>query len=166
MSDDSYHEKNYNDIYTNIVDISNDNHGTFETSQVGLPGVIRVDKMIHMDKKHVDIQTKTLEAKRELSDKREYKKSTTNRRADFEYLELDKVNFMKSMMLIIYILVVVGLAYTLFLSTDVDKRTKGIILAFFTLYPILFIPIILYFYNTLVYIVSLMTGNIYKKTDF
>jgi|AntAceMinimDraft_11_1070367.scaffolds.fasta_scaffold10454_3 uncharacterized Tic20 family protein len=99
-------------------------------------------------------------------DEKNYKKSTTNRRADFEYLELEKVNFMKSMMMIIYILVVVGLAYTLISSTEVDKITKGLILAFFTLYPILFIPITLYFYNTLVYVLSIMTGNIYKKTEF
>ena len=161
MSDDSYHEKNYNDIYTNIVDIGKTKkHGTLTFRKNGRP------KITNMDKKHVDIRTKSKEAKRELSDKIDYKKSTTNRRADFEYLELEKVNFTKSMMMIVYILVVVGLAYTLFLSTDIDKRTKGLILAFFVLYPVLFIPIILYFYNTIVYVLSLMTGNIYKKTDF
>jgi hypothetical protein len=135
MSDDSYHEKNYNDIYTNINDTD-------------------------------AIRSKALKAANELIKKKDYKKSTTNRRADFEYMELEKVNFMKSMMLILYILVVIGLAYTLFLNTDIDKRTKGLILTFFTLYPVLFIPIILYFYNTIVYVLSLMTGNIYKKTDF
>ena len=135
MSDDSYHEKNYNDIYTNINDTD-------------------------------AIRSKALKAENKLIKKKDYKKSTTNRRADFEYMELEKVNFMKSMMLILYILVVIGLAYTLFLNTDIDKRTKGLILAFFTLYPVLFIPIILYFYNTIVYVLSLMTGNIYKKTDF
>lgn len=152
MSDDSYHEKNYNDI---------------EKSANGLKTNWRyVFKQTHNIKQKNKIKSRAANAKHELSDKREYKKSTTNRRADFEYLELEKVNFTKSMMMIVYILVVVGLAYTLFLSTDIDKRTKGLILAFFTLYPVLFIPIILYFYNTIVYVLSLMTGNIYKKTDF
>jgi len=153
MSDDSYHEKNYNDIKNSANGL---NTGWMW---------YRYTRRHNMRKKR-QIKFKAKNAENELIKKKDYKKSTTNRRADFEYMELEKVNFMKSMMLILYILVVIGLAYTLFLNTDIDKRTKGLILTFFTLYPVLFIPIILYFYNTIVYVLSLMTGNIYKKTDF
>ena len=99
-------------------------------------------------------------------DKMKYKKSTTNRRADFESKELEKVNYIKSVMFIIYIIAVMGLVYTLYYSTGTSKRTKGLILAFFIVYPILFIPVILFFYDTLVYMLAVMTGNIYKKTEF
>ena len=96
----------------------------------------------------------------------DYKKETTNRRADFESKELEKVNYIKSVMFIIYIITVMGLVYTLYYSTGTSKRTKGLVLAFFIVYPILFIPVILFFYDTLVYMLAVMTGNIYKKTEF
>lgn len=95
-----------------------------------------------------------------------YKKKTTERRAEFESKELEKVNYIKSVMFIIYTITVMGLAYTLYYSTGTSKRTKGFILAFFIVYPLLFIPVILFFYDTLVYMLAVMTGNIYKKTEF
>ena len=94
-----------------------------------------------------------------------YKNSTTSRRAEFELLNLAKVNYIKSMLLIVYGLLVLWFAYTLFKNKDMKLQQKGILLGLMLVYPYIAPPLLIYLYETIMYMVALMTGEIYKKTE-
>jgi len=94
-----------------------------------------------------------------------YKNSTTRRRAEFELLNLEKVNYIKSVLLIVYGLLVLWFAYTLFKNKDMKLQQKGILLGLMLVYPYIAPPLLIYLYETMMYMVALMTGEIYKKTE-
>lgn len=94
-----------------------------------------------------------------------YKNSTTRRRAEFELLNLEKVNYIKSTLLIVYGLLVLWFAYTLFKNKDMKLQQKGILLGLMLVYPYIAPPLLIYLYETIMYMVALMTGEIYKKTE-
>jgi hypothetical protein len=101
----------------------------------------------------------------ELQGIKNYKNSTTRRRAEFELLNLEKVNYIKSMLLIVYGLLVLWFAYTLFKNKDMKLQQKGILLGLMLVYPYIAPPLLIYLYETIMYMVALMTGEIYKKTE-
>lgn len=94
-----------------------------------------------------------------------YKNSTMRRRAEFELLNLEKVNYIKSVLLIVYGLLVLWFAYTLFKNKDMKQPQKGILLGLMLVYPYIAPPLLIYLYETIMYMVALMTGEIYKKTE-
>ena len=101
----------------------------------------------------------------ELQDIKNYKNSTTRRRAEFELLNLAKVNYIKSTLLIVYGLLVLWFAYTLFKNKDMKLQQKGILLGLMLVYPYIAPPLLIYLYETMMYMVALMTGEIYKKAE-
>ena len=101
----------------------------------------------------------------ELQGIKNYKNSTTSRRAEFELLNLAKVNYIKSMLLIVYGLLVLWFAYTLFKNKDMKLQQKGILLGAMLVYPYIAPPLLIYLYETMMYITALMTGEIYKKAE-
>jgi len=101
----------------------------------------------------------------ELQGIKNYKNSTTRRRAEFELLNLEKVNYIKSMLLIVYGLLVLWFAYTLFKNKDMKLQQTGILLGLMLVYPYIAPPLLIYLYETIMYMVALMTGEIYKKTE-
>lgn len=94
-----------------------------------------------------------------------YKNSTTRRRTEFETLNLEKVNYVKSALLIVYGLLVLWFTFTLFKNKDMSLQRKGILLGITLVYPYIAPPLLIYLYETLMYIVAIMTGEIYKKTE-
>jgi len=101
----------------------------------------------------------------ELQGIKNYKNSTTSRRAEFELLNLAKVNYIKSTLLIVYGLLVLWFAYTLFKNKDMKLQQKGILLGLMLVYPYIAPPLLIYLYETMMYITALMTGEIYKKAE-
>lgn len=101
----------------------------------------------------------------DLQDIKKYKNSTTRRRAEFELLNLAKVNYIKSALLIVYGLLVLWFAYTLFKNKDMKLQQKGILLGAMLVYPYIAPPLLIYLYETMMYMVAIMTGEIYKKTE-
>lgn len=101
----------------------------------------------------------------DLQDIKNYKNSTTRRRAEFELLNLAKVNYIKSTLLIVYGLLVLWFAYTLFKNKDMKLQQKGILLGLMLVYPYIAPSLLIYLYETMMYMVALMTGEIYKKTE-
>jgi len=101
----------------------------------------------------------------DLQDIKNYKNSTTSRRAEFELLNLAKVNYIKSTLLIVYGLLVLWFAYTLFKNKDMKLQQKGILLGLMLVYPYIAPPLLIYLYETMMYITALMTGEIYKKAE-
>lgn len=100
-----------------------------------------------------------------LQDIKNYKNSTTRRRAEFELLNLEKVNYIKSCLFIVYGLLVLWFAYTLFKNKDMKLKQKGILLGAMLAYPYIAPPLLVYLYELLMYMVALMTGEIYKKAE-
>jgi hypothetical protein len=96
---------------------------------------------------------------------KDYKDSTTGRRAEFETLNLEKVNYVKSCLLIIYCLLVLWFVYVMFNNKELKLRQKGILICAMVAYPYIASPAIIYLYETVMYIVALMTGDIYKKAE-
>ena len=101
----------------------------------------------------------------DLQDIKKYKNSTTRRRAEFELLNLEKVNYIKSVLLIVYGLLVLWFAYTLFKNKDMKLQQKGILLGLMLVYPYIAPSLLIYLYETIMYMVALMTGEIYKKAE-
>jgi len=99
------------------------------------------------------------------SETMKYKNSTTSRRAEFELLNLAKVNYIKSTLLIVYGLLVLWFVYTLFKNKDMKLQQKGILLGAMLIYPYIAPPLLIYLYETMMYITALMTGEIYKKAE-
>jgi hypothetical protein len=101
----------------------------------------------------------------ELQGIKNYKNSTTSRRAEFELLNLEKVNYIKSCLFVVYGLLVLWFAYTLFKNKDMKLQQKGILLGAMLVYPYIAPPLLIYLYETMMYMVALMTGEIYKKAE-
>ena len=101
----------------------------------------------------------------DLQDIKNYKNSTTRRRAEFELLNLEKVNYIKSCLFIVYGLLVLWFAYTLFKNKDMKLKQKGILIGAMLAYPYIAPPLFIYLYETVMYMVALMTGEIYKKAE-
>jgi len=101
----------------------------------------------------------------DLQDIKNYKNSTTRRRAEFELLNLEKVNYIKSCLFVVYGLLVLWFAYTLFKNKDMKLKQKGILIGAMLAYPYIAPPLLVYLYELLMYMVALMTGEIYKKAE-
>ena len=101
----------------------------------------------------------------DLQDIKKYKNLTTRRRAEFELLNLEKVNYIKSCLFIVYGLLVLWFAYTLFKNKDMKLKQKGILIGAMLAYPYIAPPLFIYLYETVMYMVALMTGEIYKKAE-
>ena len=101
----------------------------------------------------------------ELKEETAYKNSTTRRRAEFELLNLEKVNYIKSCLFIVYGLLVLWFAYTLFKNKDMKLKQKGILIGAMLAYPYIAPLLFIYLYETVMYMVALMTGEIYKKAE-
>jgi len=101
----------------------------------------------------------------DLQDIKKYKNSTTRRRAEFELLNLEKVNYIKSCLFVVYGLLVLWFAYTLFKNKDMKLKQKGILIGAMLAYPYVAPPLFIYLYETVMYMVALMTGEIYKKAE-
>jgi hypothetical protein len=100
-----------------------------------------------------------------LEETQTYKNSTTHRRAEFEALNLEKVNYVKSCLFIIYCLLVLLFVYIMFKNKILNTRQKVFFIGTMLVYPYIATPLLIYLYETAMYIVALSTGEIYKKTD-
>ena len=98
-------------------------------------------------------------------DIKEYKKSLTVRRTEFEALDLEKVNYIKACLLVIYCLLVLWFAYIMFKNKDLKLKQKGILISAMVAYPFIAPPLLIYLYEMIMYIKALMTGEIYKKAE-
>ena len=96
---------------------------------------------------------------------KKYKNSTTNRRADFEALNLEKVNYVKSLLLIVYGLLVLWFIYVMYKNTDLKRQQKGLLVGGLVAFPFITPVLLIYIYEMIAYIVALMTGEIYKKAE-
>jgi hypothetical protein len=100
-----------------------------------------------------------------LEETQTYKNSTTHRRAEFEALNLEKVNYVKSCLFIIYCLLVLLFVYIMFKNKILNTRQKVFFIGTMLAYPYIATPLLIYLYENAMYIVALSTGEIYKKTD-
>jgi hypothetical protein len=100
-----------------------------------------------------------------LEETQTYKNSTTHRRAEFEALNLEKVNYIKSCLFIVYCLLVLLFVYIMFKNKDLNTRQKGIFVGAMLAYPYIATPLLIYLYETSIYIVAVSTGEIYKKSE-
>ena len=100
-----------------------------------------------------------------LTDIVKYKNSTTRRRTEFELLNLEKVNYIKSCLFIVYGLLVLWFVYVMFKNNDMKLKQKGILIGAMLAYPYIAPPLFIYLYETVMYMVALMTGEIYKKAE-
>ena len=105
------------------------------------------------------------EIDQDLQDIVKYKNSTTRRRTEFELLNLEKVNYVKSCLFIVYGLLVLWFVYVMFKNNDMKLKQKGILIGAMLLYPYIAPPLLIYLYELLMYMVALMTGEIYKKSE-
>ena len=96
---------------------------------------------------------------------KKYKNSTTGRRAEFEAINLEKVNYIKSCLLIIYSLLVLWFVYVMYKNKGLQLHNKGILVSVMVAYPYIATPLLMYLYETIMYMVALMTGDIYKKSE-
>ena len=96
---------------------------------------------------------------------KEYKKSLTVRRTEFEALDLEKVNYIKACLLVIYGLLVLWFAYIMFKNKDLKLKQKGILISTMVAYPFIAPSLLIYLYEMIMYIKALMTGEIYKKAE-
>jgi len=96
---------------------------------------------------------------------KEYKKSLTVRRTEFEALDLEKVNYIKACLLVIYGMLVLWFAYIMFKNKDLKLKQKGILISAMVAYPFIAPPLLIYLYEMIMYIKALMTGEIYKKAE-
>jgi len=96
---------------------------------------------------------------------KKYKNSTTNRRAEFEALNLEKVNYVKSLLLIVYGLLVLWFIYVMYKNTDLKRQRKGLLVGGMVAFPFIAPVLLIYIYEMIAYIVALMTGEIYKKAE-
>jgi len=117
-------------------------------------------------KKVKDISNNQIEAQGyidNLNDIKKYKESTTTRKVEFELLNLEKVNYIKSLLFILYGLLVLWFVYVMYKNNVLTRRKKGLFIACLVAYPFIAPPLLVYIYDTLMYIKALMTGEIYKK---
>ena len=105
------------------------------------------------------------EIDKETEEIQNYKNSTTERRAEFEALNLEKVNYVKSLLLIVYGLLVLWFIYVMFKNTDLKRQQKGLLVGGLVAFPFIAPVLLIYIYEMFAYIVALMTGEIYKKAE-
>lgn len=105
------------------------------------------------------------EIDKEREEKKHYKNSTTKRRAEFEALNLEKVNYVKSLLLVVYGLLVLWFIYVMFKNTDLKRQQKGLLVGGLVAFPFIAPVLLIYLYEMFAYIVALMTGEIYKKAE-
>ena len=96
---------------------------------------------------------------------KKYKNSTTKRRAEFEALNLEKINYVKSLLLIVYGLLVLWFIYVMYKNTDLKRQQKGLLVGGLVAFPFIAPVVLIYLYEMIAYIVALMTGEIYKKAE-
>jgi len=113
----------------------------------------------------VDLQAEIDENSENSEKIKEYKKSLTVRRTEFEALDLEKVNYIKACLLVIYGLLVLWFAYIMFKNKDLKLKQKGILISAMVAYPFIAPPLLIYLYEMIMYIKALMTGEIYKKAE-
>ena len=101
----------------------------------------------------------------DLTDIVKYKNSTTKRRAEFEALNLEKINYVKSLLLIVYGLLVLWFIYVMYKNTDLKRQQKGLLVGGLVSFPFIAPVVLIYLYEMIAYIVALMTGEIYKKAE-
>ena len=101
----------------------------------------------------------------DLKDIVKYKNSTTKRRAEFEALNLEKINYVKSLLLIVYGLLVLWFIYVMYKNTDLKRQQKGLLVGGMVAFPFIAPVLLIYIYEMIAYIVALMTGEIYKKAE-
>ena len=112
-----------------------------------------------------NLEDKGNEIDPDLQDIVKYKNSTTRRHTEFELLNLEKVNYVKSCLFIVYGLLVLWFVYVMFKNNDMKLKQKGILIGAMLLYPYIAPPLLIYLYELLMYMVALMTGEIYKKSE-
>jgi hypothetical protein len=100
-----------------------------------------------------------------LNEIKKYKNSTTKRRAEFEALNLEKVNYVKSLLLIVYGLLVLWFIYVMYKNTDLKRQQKGLLVGGLVVFPFIAPVVLIYLYEMIAYILALMTGEIYKKAE-
>ena len=147
MGTDYFHKfkKHINEKHT-----GNFNHGLKHGVEQGVEQG-RKDLQEEIDKERGDIQN--------------YKNSTTKRRAEFEALNLEKVNYVKSLLLVVYGLLVLWFIYVMYKNTDLKRQQKGLLVGVMVAFPFIAPVLLIYLYEMFAYIVALMTGEIYKKAE-
>jgi hypothetical protein len=105
------------------------------------------------------------EIDKETEEIQNYKNFTTKRRAEFEALNLEKVNYVKSLLLVVYGLLVLWFIYVMYKNTDLKRQQKGLLVGGLVAFPFIAPVLLIYLYEMFAYIVALMTGEIYKKAE-
>jgi len=111
------------------------------------------------------LEDKDEDLESDLTDIVKYKNSTTKRRAEFEALNLEKINYVKSLLLIVYGLLVLWFIYVMYKNTDLKRQRKGLLVGGMVAFPFIAPVLLIYIYEMIAYIVALMTGEIYKKAE-
>ena len=140
----------FSSSHTSIKHTGNFNHGTTHGRAVGKTEG-RAELQAEIDKESENIK--------------KYKKSLTVRRTEFEALDLEKVNYIKACLLVIYGLLVHWFAYIMFKNKDLKLKQKGILISTMVAYPFIAPSLLIYLYEMIMYIKALMTGEIYKKAE-
>ena len=83
----------------------------------------------------------------------------------YQLPSLDNYSFANSILSIIYICIVVVLAYKLYGSTKYSIPIKVLILSAVAIYPFLIASIELVLYDNVLFYYSVITGNVYKKNE-
>jgi hypothetical protein len=83
----------------------------------------------------------------------------------YQMPSLDNYSFANSILSIIYICIVLVLAYKLYGSAKYSTLIKVLILASVAVYPFIISSIELTLYDNILFYYSLVTGNVYKKTE-
>ena len=124
-----------------------------------------VNEMVDISNSDSSDYTDYTEYINDLNKIKEYKKSLTVRRTEFEALDLEKVNYIKACLLVIYGLLVLWFAYIMFKNKDLKLKQKGILISTMVAYPFIAPSLLIYLYEMIMYIKALMTGEIYKKAE-
>lgn len=83
----------------------------------------------------------------------------------YQLPSLDNYSFANSILSIIYICIVLILAYKLYGSTKYSIPIKVLILSVVAIYPFLIASIELIIYDNVLFYYSVITGNVYKKNE-
>ena len=83
----------------------------------------------------------------------------------YQLPSLDNYSFANSILSIIYICIVLVLAYKLYGSTKYSIPIKVLILSVVAIYPFLIASIELILYDNVLFYYSVITGNVYKKNE-
>lgn len=83
----------------------------------------------------------------------------------YQLPSLDNYSFANSILSIIYICIVLVLAYKLYGSAKYSIPIKVLILSVVAIYPFLIASIELILYDNVLFYYSVITGNVYKKNE-